>query len=199
MVQAIPAVLAQVGSFVMANALTIASLAAAGVTAVSSINAAGDARQAAYDTAAQMDARAKQERAVAHLEMARKGRADKAFLSEQRTMLATAGFAADDPGASHLIGETVQAQTLEQMLIKAQAEDSAKQMEFEAKQTRSGGDSSYKAARSQAIAQFGGDMVSWGQRYGPGRSTSPAGGGGLTKPKPRRGTSPSVPSKARAG
>lgn len=198
MVAAIPAVLAQVGSFVMANAMTIASLTAAGVSAVGSMNAAADQRQAAYDTAAQMDARAKQERAVSHLEMARKSRADKALLSEQRTLLATSGFSADDPGAAHLIGETAQAQTLEQMLIKAQAEDSARQMEFEAKQTRSGGDASYRASRSAALAQLGGDLVSWNSRYGRGRPS--AGGSGTPGKKPSRGGSrPSVPSKARAG
>lgn len=172
----------------MSNALSIASLAAAGISAVGSMNAAAAQQQAAYDTAAQMDQRAGQERAIAHREMARKQRENKAILSQQRTQLASTGFAADDPSSLAIVGATVEEMTLQEMLIKAQAEESARGMEFEAKQTRRGGDSQVKAARAQALATFAGDMVSWRDRYGnSGGSTGGSARPTYTKPRVKTG------------
>lgn len=155
-----------VGSFVMANVGTIASLGLAGLSAVSGMQAAGAQQQAAYDTAAQLDQRAKQERALSHLEIARKARDDRAQLSANKTAAATSGFSTDDPSMAALLTDTVGEQTLQQMLIKAQGESSARSMEADAKQMRRAGTAQAKATQAQTIAQFGGDMISWGQRYG---------------------------------
>lgn len=150
----------------MSNAMTIASLAATGISMVGSMNAAAAQQQAAYDTAAQIESRAGQERAIAHREMARKQRENKAALSQQKTQLAATGFATDDPSSLAIVGATVEEMTLQEMLIKAQAEESARGMEFEAKQMRRGADADAKAARSTALATLVGDVVSWRDRYG---------------------------------
>ena len=174
-----------VGSFVMSNAMTIASLAATGISAIGSMNAAAAQQQAAYDTAAGIDQRAGQERAIAHREMARQQRENKAALSEQKTQLAATGFAADDPSRLRIVGATEDVRTGLEMLIKAQAEESARGMESEARQMRSQAKSDYKAARAQTLSSLAGDLVSWRDRYGNSRSS----GGGSTRttttPKPR--------------
>lgn len=141
------------------------------------------AQFAANLTATQIETRAKQERAIAQMEAARRRRQGKAQLSTQRSLMATTGFASDDPTSLSLVSETVGAQTLEELLVLAQGEDSARQMEFEAKQVRQGGKNAMRNAKSEAFGALVGGGMSWYDRYGPGRRTG--GGSVLTKPAPK--------------
>jgi hypothetical protein len=185
----------KVGSFALANAMSIASMAAAGISAYGGMKSAEAQQQAAYDNAAQLDARAGQERAISHLEMARKARTDKAQLSEQRNSNANSGFASDDASSAHLISETVGEQTLQQMLIKAQAEESAGQMEAQGRQMRRDGRNQAKATQASTLAAFAGDAISWHDRYGASRRNGSA---RAPAPKKRAPTTQSG-TKVRAG
>lgn len=173
-------VMQAVGSFIAGNFMSVATLAAAGLNAYGQIQAGKAEARAATFTAAQMDARAKQERAVSQLEAARRRREGKAQLSQQKSLMAASGFAADDPSSLHLVSETVGAQTLEELLVLAQGEDSARQMEFEASQTRMAGQQAKANARTGALTTLAGNMFSWYDRYGGGgRARKP----GATKPR----------------
>lgn len=158
----------------MSNGLAIAQMAAAGLSLHGAMQSAEAQQQSAYDNAAQLDQRAGAARAKSQLDMARKARADKSDLSEQRTALANSGFAADDASSLHIVGATVEEQTLQQMLIKAQGEQEAAGLEAQAKQMRRDGRNDAKATRSEALAKAGGDAVSWHHRYGGSRRASPS-------------------------
>ncbi|GAM99121.1 hypothetical protein U91I_02761 [alpha proteobacterium U9-1i] len=146
---------------------TAATLAATGVGVYSAVKQGEQTERAAHVDAIQQINAAKEERAIAHLEIARKSRADRALLSEQRTLMANSGFTTDDPTSAHLLTETVGAQTLEKLLVKAQAESGAAQMEFAASNMRRAGANAAADGRTQGAIALLNAAPSWRDRYGP--------------------------------
>lgn len=164
-----------VGSFLMNNWRSVATLSAVGVNAYGQYQSGIQEQQAANLTAIQQETAAKQERAIAQIEVARRKRFHAAQRSEQQSLLASSGFSADDPTSLNLVSETVGAQTLEEMLTLAQGEETARQMEFAATQTRLGGRNARKNAKLDAVGTLATGGMSWYDRYGAGRRR-PAGG-----------------------
>lgn len=152
----------------------MATLGAIGVNAYGQYQTGVQEQQAANLTAVQQETAAKQERAIAQIEAARRRRFHKSQLSEQRSLSAASGFATDDPTSLNLVSETVGAQTLEELLTLAQGEETARQMEFAATQTRLGGRNARKNANVAATGTLLQGGMSWYDRYGGRRR--PAGG-----------------------
>lgn len=169
-------VFGSIGSFIGGNAATILSLATAGISAYGNYQQGQAQKQQNDATAAQLETQANQERAIAQLEAARRRRAGKAQLSEQQSMLASSGFASDDPSSLHLVSETVGAQTLEELLVLAQGEDTARQTEFQAQQVRKGGRMDARSGTMSALVSGMGGFTSWYDRYGGGRRRTTSGG-----------------------
>jgi hypothetical protein len=168
--QAIAAAAVKVGSFVLSHFAAVAATATAvagGVQAYGQFKQAETERTQAFMVADQIDAQAKQERAVAQLQAARQRRIAKSQLSTQRTALSASGFAPDDPTGQALLKETVGAQTLEELLTLAQGEDSARQMERQGQQIRLGGLNTYANGRTQAMSALIQNASSWYDRYWP--------------------------------
>lgn len=147
----------------------------AGMSALGGIASANATRQAglnaqaqANDQAAQLDQQAKQERAISHYEMAKRQRDAKARASETLAGLSSRGFAADDPSSIALISDNAGAETLEQLLTKAMAEQRARGMESEGRSLRTYGRNASKAATLTARADLVGSASSWYDRYGRG-------------------------------
>jgi hypothetical protein len=78
---------------------------------------------------------AKQERAVAHMEAARKRSENKFKIGEAKAGLAGSGFVLDDAQSAFIIGESVAEATLSEKLIIAQGDQRARNMEAGAKNT----------------------------------------------------------------
>lgn len=177
MVAAVPLIL-KAGSFILSNGMAMLSAVSGIAGAVSMHNAGVDAQQQAYNQAAQLDQQAKQERAVAHMDMARQRREAKARASENQLILSTGGFAGDDPSSVHLLSETAGQETLEQLMTKALGEQRARNLENQGAQLRIQGKQQRKSATLGAFAQALGAAASWGDRYGGGafrRSASASG------------------------
>lgn len=172
----------------------MAILSAAGgiMGAVGQYNAGVAAEENAYAQAADLDRRAKQERAVSHYQMARQQRAAKSRASETNLALASGGFAADDPSSVHLISENAGAETLEELMTKAMADQSAVNMEEQGRQLRREGKQTRRAATLSALGSLASSGASWFDRYGGNEGAAPAPpspSNGRTKPKPAGGVS----------
>lgn len=167
----------------MSNWMAVATLASAGLNAYGQYQQGVAERDAAYATAAQQDAQANQERAIAQIERARQARIHKSQNSQQKSLLAASGFAADDPTALNLVSETVGAQTLEELLTLAQGEEAAQAMDFSATQSRRAGKNAYSSGVTGAIGTLVGSGLSWRDRYGSG-SSGASGGSAGKKPRP---------------
>lgn len=166
MVAAIPALLSQVGSFVLANGMGIMSAASGIMGAVSMHNAGIDAQNQANSQAAQLDQQARNERAVSHYQMAQQQREQKARASENQLALSTNGFAGDDPSSVHLLSEVAGKETLEQLMTKALGEQRARNLENQGVQARIQGKQARRSATLQAFGHLFGAGASWADRYG---------------------------------
>lgn len=171
----IPAI-AQMGSFILSNGMAILSAAGGIAGAVGTYNQGVAAQSAAYSQAAQLDAQARNERAVSHYEMAKQQREAKSRASETQLALASGGFAADDPSSVALVSENAGRETLEQLMTKALAEQRARGMEQQGAQLRKEGKQARRAATLSAFSSLVGSGASWAQRYG-----GSLGGGGSFK------------------
>lgn len=168
-----------VGGFLSANAAAIS----AATTAISvGASIAGGAQQqtmanqqasASESQALQLDARAKQERAVGDYNMQRLKAANDRIRGRQTSLLAASGFSSDDVGASEIQDDTTKQASVNELLLLADAEDKARGDEFQAKLTRVQGQQQLTAGRSaytKGILSAGGELVSgissWRQLYG---------------------------------
>lgn len=158
------------GSFIMSNMMAVGTAALSGVGAMmgyqGQLNAAGAARQQAYDNALELDRSAGQDRAVAQLERARQKREHTSQQKETRTAMSVSGLH-DDPS---IIGETAATMTLQEMLTLAQGEQAAKEKNRAAELMRKGGNIDYRAARGAATLEAFDKAKSWGARYAPARA-----------------------------
>lgn len=162
--------------------------------------AAFEAAQAADQAAAEaenLDFQAKQqriqaiqERAQSHIAMARANRKNKALLSTQKAGMAGSGFMADDQTNRRITKDTVREATIDELLIKAQGEDTARQMETQAdifetsaNNVRKGGkattanilksgQNAYESSLWGAGATLLSGATSWLSKYGVGKSSA---------------------------
>lgn len=108
--------------------------------------------QAAEAEARQREIQAGQERAVAQHNAARMREQARRLLSKQRVAAAASGFDVNDNTSQALVADTVTAQSLEELLVQAQAEGRARQMEYSATLKRIEGKQAKKASRIAAGA-----------------------------------------------
>jgi len=180
----------------MANAMAIASAGAGLMGAVSTHNAGVDAQQQAYNQAAQTEQEAKQERAVSHYKMARMRDEQRARASENQLNMSEGGTG-DDPSSVNLMASVAQQETLEQLMEKALADQSARNLESQATQMRVSGKQQRKAATLQAFGQAIGSATSWFDKYGPGGGSP--GGGSMASTLKKRAPTTSTSSVFKGG
>lgn len=165
--------------------------------------AAFEAAQAADQAAAEaenLDFQAKQqriqaiqERAQSHIAMARANRKNKALLSTQKAGMAGSGFMADDQTNRRITKDTVREATIDELLIKAQGEDTARQMETQAdifetsaNNVRKGGkatvtnilksgQNAYESSLWNAGSTLLSGATNWLSKYGPTKKDKAAG------------------------
>lgn len=168
----------QVGSFMLSNGMAALSAISGAVGAIGTYNAGVAQQDALNQQAADLDAQARAERAASHHEMAKRMRDARARASETSLAMASSGFTGDDPSSVNLATENAGTETLEQLMVKALAEQRARGMEDQARESRRQGKSIRRASTLAAFAQGVGSAVSWNDRYGGGgggaRSLSPA-------------------------
>ena len=142
--------------------------------------------QVANMNATNLEIQAGQERAAAQLQAQRDALRNKMQLGDTKATLAGSGFTLNDPTSATIIGQTVEQQTLAEMLVLKQAEQRALGMEAQARQTRFEGKTGRIGQNLQAKAQLMKDGADWFSNYGSG-IVNGIGGGGLTK-KPMGGS-----------
>lgn len=132
-------------------------------------------QQVAEANARNLEIQAGQERAAAHYEASRKQLENRMKLGEAKAELAGSGFTLDDPTSATIIGQTVEQQTLSEMLMLKQAEQRAQNMEAQARQSRWEGSMSRKGANIGATANLIASGTDWYNNYGSGigNSTKP--------------------------
>lgn len=126
------------------------------------------AKQAANAEALQLEARAKGERAAGTYQQDRiRQRADEIMATQRARMAASGGSASGDDGTSAaIIGDTSRKASMEQLLIQAQAEDRARQDEYQAVITRKAGKNAQNAANFRAAGALLQAGASWSQSFG---------------------------------
>jgi len=140
----------------LATISAIASMAAAGVTAVGTIaagNAAkaeGELKQRAYEfEAKQLDIHAKEEKAVGQREMLQLRRQKELALSGLTTRAAASGFTATDPTALALADEISRYGTLQEQLALYGGEARGEEMKLAAAGARFSGYQAAEAGRAK--------------------------------------------------
>ena len=144
--------------------------AAQAVQGVGSIMSGRAAKQAANAEALQLEARAKGERAAGTYQQDRiRQRATEIMAAQRAAMAASGGSASGDDGTSAaIIADTSKRSSMEQLLIQAQAEDRARQDEYQAVLTRRAGKNAQRAANFAAAGSFLQAGASWSQSFGGG-------------------------------
>lgn len=131
----------------------------------------GAAQAAALEgEAAQQEAQANQERAVAQYNAAKQREEHKRVLARQRAGLAASGFDPTDATGTVLTAETVKTATLEELLTLAQGEERARQMDFAAKVRSSTAKSARRGSYLAAGATLAGGLYDIGQSIPRGSS-----------------------------
>lgn len=129
-------------------------------------------QQVAEANAANLEIQAGQERAAAQHEAARKQLEHKMKLGDTKAELAGSGFTLDDSTSATIIGQTVEQQTLAELLLIRQGEQRAQNMEAQARQLRWEGKMNRKGGNLSATAQLIQDGASWYNNYGSGIANS---------------------------
>lgn len=167
------AALAALGTFVVQNLgtiATVASVAGAGIQAYGTIAAgkaearaaeeqARNARSAANFEAAQLDMQAKNERAAAQVEAEEYRRRKELALSEARAKSAASGFTATDPTALAIADEIAKYGTLQEQMAAYGGEERARSTERSSYATRVSGESAYSAGMKSASAARKGSFL----------------------------------------
>lgn len=143
-----------------------ASAASGAVGAAGQRKAGKQEQQAAYAEAAQLEVQAGQERALGQREAVSIEEQARRLVGRQRADLANSGFAADDITAQSITQETRRIATLDQLLALAQREDQARQLVFEAQQTRTSGDRARSASKRAAFGTILGTASSFTSQFG---------------------------------
>ena len=140
---------------------------------------------AAKREAEQMDIKAGQERAVATFNQERVASRVKEIISQQTVQQSQGGEDATDQTAMALRKEAVKHATLDQLMMAYEAEDTAKQLEYQAETRRKGGDlaasQGVKRAKAANLAAFGTIVGAAGKMAGDWSSGASGGGGGTGK------------------
>ena len=119
----------------------------------------GDAKKdAAYDEARQMEQQAEQEVAVSSFNVQRLKKRVEQVMSGQQAAAASGGQSSTDATALAIPHETVQNAGMDELLMMAEAEESARMLKKDAKQTR----------RSGEIVKSDYNMRSFGKMLGAG-------------------------------
>jgi hypothetical protein len=186
------------GGYIMANAIPLAlSAGAAALEMKGQYDQAQAQAEASDNYAKQLEAQATQTEAVNQLEVARKARANKALLGEQRSAAAMAGFDLSDPTGALILTKSVGEMTLDKSLTLAQGKDAANQIRFQAAQQRVAGRQAKRAAKVAMATTLLKTGASWATMYGMPKgapsatATGPVGVPGLPNP--------GMPSGARPG
>ena len=124
---------------------------------------------------------AKQERAVAHMEAARKRSENKFKIGEAKAGLAGSGFVLDDAQSAFIIGESVAEATLSEKLIIAQGDQRARNMEAGAKNTL------WEGKMRKKLNNFGATVGLVKDLAGAASMMPNGGGGARLSPKPSGG------------
>lgn len=145
---------------------TIASLAGTAVSAIGTIAAGRAQKQMADHQAAQLEVRAKEERATAQqdaLEIARKQRLE---LSRIQARAAASGFGATDPTVLDLTGEAAEYGTFRQQIARYGGEARAEDLKASAEGERARGAAALQSAGFSAAGTILGGVSSMFRRYG---------------------------------
>lgn len=126
-------------------------------------------QQVAEANARNLEIQAGQERAAAQHEVARKQLEGKIQLGDTKAQLAGSGFTlSGDATAAKIIGQSVEQQTLSELLVLKQAEQRAQGLEAEARQGRWDGRMRRKGANMQATVDLIKNGSDWFNNYGSG-------------------------------
>lgn len=134
--------------------------------AVGRVQQGKEAERIANAEADQFLARSRMTRAVGSLQAQRLAKASARLRGTQRAVLAASGFSATDAGSEAIITETVQEQSIQELLLVAQAEDDARQDEFRARLRRAQGKDARSAYNVDAGMALVSGMSSWRERFG---------------------------------
>ena len=145
---------------------TIASLAGTAVSAVGTIAAGRAQKQAADHQAAQLDVRAKEERATAQQKALEVARERRLALSRLQARAAASGFGATDPTILDLAGETAAYGTLRQQIARYGGEARAADLTASAEGARARGSAALQNAGFNAAGTILGGVSTMFRRFG---------------------------------
>jgi hypothetical protein len=139
--------------------------------------AAGKQAQAAADyEAAQLDIRAKEERAAARFEAEEKKRTKELALSELTSKSAASGFTATDPSTLALADEIYKYGTLQEQMAMYGGESRGTGAEAQAEGRLFEGRAARSASKTSALATILGGISTMAGRYGQSTGTAASGG-----------------------
>lgn len=118
------------------------------------LQAAAFEQEASRVEAIQMRQQAGQERANASMQSARMQRGRRVMESRQRVAMGGSGFRTDDVGASKMRGDLIKEASMQELLMMAQAEDTAQQLEWGADVKERYGRQAVSAGRMRANARM---------------------------------------------
>jgi len=127
------------------------------------------AKQAANAEALQLEARAKGQRAAGTYQQDRIRQRAAEIMATQRAAMAASGGTIGDGTSAAIARDTSTKASMEQLLIQAQAEDVARQDEYQAVLTRKAGKNAQRAANFSAAASFLQAGASWADSFGGGK------------------------------
>jgi hypothetical protein len=115
-----------------------------------------------------MEEQAKQERAVNQYNAQLMALKDRTELGQTKHSLAGSGFTLDDPTSQTIIGQTVEQQTLSELLMVRQGEQRARGVEQQARINLFEGRMAASAKRSESAVGLLKNGSSWWNNYGSG-------------------------------
>lgn len=116
--------------------------------------------------AQQFIARANATRAVGSHQAQRLMRANARLRGKQMSVLAASGFSATDSGAETIKAETLEEQSIQELLLVAQAEQEARNDDYRATLRRQQGRDERTAGRYGAVDALVSGVTSWRERFG---------------------------------
>lgn len=179
--------MASVPQFALIGIALAATAASTAVSASGKKKAGREEQEAANLEAADLDQQAGQTRAVAQRRAEQIDRQSERLFSRQKALQAATGFAGDDVSALETLGETKRVSTYEQLLAKAEGEDQARALEFQAQQTRISGLRARRAANREALGTIIGGVAQIASTAassfggGSGSSSGSSSGGGARR------------------
>jgi hypothetical protein len=152
----------------MAGLALVASLAGTAVSAIGTIAAGKAQAQAANYEAAQLDIKAKEERAAAQREALEKKRETDLLLSRHQALTANSGLGTTDPTILDQTGEIADYGTYQQAMTQYGGESRAAGLESQASATRLTGKAAQQGAMYAAAGTIINGASSMFDRFGKG-------------------------------